>query len=76
MIVKLFVISRGCRICEKVRDYLLENKVDFQEFDVEKDSAAYAEMIVGSDWQGVPVIRVNDKWIIGFDKDKLDEAFK
>ncbi len=60
-----------CPYCKMAKEYLTENKVDFTDFNVAEDQAKAQEMIDKSGQMGVPVIDVNGKIIVGFDKDAL-----
>lgn len=65
-----------CGYCAKTRAYFNENKIVFQEIDVEKTTEgrqAYQEF--GAN--GVPIIVINEKSIIrGFDPDDIDAALR
>ena len=65
-----------CPWCIKMKTYLKEKKVDFQDIDVSSDSDAAEEMITKSGQMGVPQVEINGKMIIGFDKDSLDAELK
>jgi glutaredoxin 3 len=65
-----------CPWCLRLKSYLKEKKVEFQDLDVSKDVNARNEMIQKSGQMGVPQIDMNGKWIVGFDKPAIDEALK
>ncbi|MEK6948803.1 MAG: glutaredoxin domain-containing protein, partial [Nanoarchaeota archaeon] len=58
----------------KAKDFLKEKKVDFKDVDVGADQEAANEMVEKSGQMGVPVIDVDGKIIIGFDKEELEKA--
>jgi glutaredoxin len=59
--------------CDKVKEYLSQNQILFEDRDVTKDSSALPELQkLGS--MTTPVTVVGDKVIVGFDVEKLDEA--
>lgn len=60
-----------CPYCVKVKEFLEENGIEFEEVDIENDSAAAVELVVKSGQESVPVIEVDDEIVIGFDKEKL-----
>lgn len=66
--------TTACPYCNMAKAYLKEKGVEFQEFDVSQNQEKGLEMVEKSGQQGVPVIDVNGKIIIGFDKAKIDEA--
>jgi len=60
-----------CPFCTKVKEFLRENNVNFENIDVSIDPAKGEEMIKKSGQMGVPVIDIEGKIIIGFDKDAI-----
>jgi glutaredoxin-like YruB-family protein len=61
-----------CPYCHKLKDYLKEKKVEFQDIDVSKDRAGAAEMVQKSGQMGVPVADIDGQIIVGFDKDAIN----
>ncbi len=62
-----------CHFCNMEKDYFKANGVEFDAFDVSTDASKRAEMMEKSGQLGVPVILIDDKIIIGFNKPKLAE---
>ncbi len=62
-----------CPYCHMAKDFLKENKIAFRDVDVSEDSAAAQEMIDKSGQMGVPVIDVDGKIIVGFDREALKQ---
>lgn len=62
-----------CHFCHAAKDFFKENNVEYTEHDVAADLEKRTEMIDMTGQMGVPVIRVNDDVIIGFDEGKLKE---
>jgi len=56
------------------KQFFKENGVDYTEMNVARDVQAAQEMIEKSGQMGVPVIDVDGKIIIGFDKPALKQA--
>lgn len=72
---KVIVYSTAtCPFCHKAKEWLKENKVEFEDVDVSADQAKAREMIEKSGQMGVPVIEIDDKIIIGFDVEKMKQA--
>lgn len=63
-----------CGYCKMAKEFFEENDIEYQEHDVAQDEEKRNEMIEKSGQMGVPVIAVDDEYIIGFDKDRLSEA--
>jgi len=62
----------SCPHCNTAKRYLKENKIRFKDVDVSKDRAAAFDMIRKTGQQGVPVILVNNRPIVGFDRNKIN----
>lgn len=60
-----------CPYCKMAKDYMAENGVEFTDIDVSSDQAKAEEMVEKSGQMGVPVIDIDGKIIVGFDKDEL-----
>ncbi len=65
-----------CGFCRQAKDYLRQKNIPFIEKDVSVDRNAAYEMIRISGQQGVPVIRVGNEIIIGFDRKRLDRVLQ
>jgi len=63
----------ACAYCHMAKEYLTSKHIPFTDINVAADHAKAEEMIKKSGQMGVPVIDVDGKIIIGFDKRKLDE---
>ncbi len=53
------------------KEYLEKNGITFEECNVSTDSAARKEMVDISHQLGVPVIKVDDHVVVGFDREML-----
>jgi len=65
-----------CTYCDKAKDFLKENNIEFTEVDVQNDLVAREEMIEKSGVRAVPVIDVDGQILTGFDKGQLVEAIE
>lgn len=65
-----------CHYCSDVKDFLNEHGFKYEVKDVAKDLGARQEMKEKSGQLGVPVTIIEDKIIVGFDKDSLGVALK
>ena len=75
MKVKVYSTS-SCPWCIKVKEFLKEKNIKFENVDVGADQKAAKEMIGKSGQMGVPVIDINGKIIVGFDKEEINKALK
>ncbi|MBP6924012.1 MAG: glutaredoxin family protein [Candidatus Pacebacteria bacterium] len=62
-----------CHFCHAAKEFFKENNVAYTEHDVAADTDKRQEMIDMTGQMGVPVIRIGDDVIIGFDEPKLKE---
>ena len=60
-----------CPYCHTAKDLLKRNDVSFRDIDVSLDPKAAKDLIMKSGQIGVPVLEINDKIIVGFDKDAI-----
>ncbi len=63
-----------CPYCVMAKGYLSSKGVSFEDYDVSSDRAKAIEMIKKSQQMGVPVLDVNGRIIVGFDKEGIDAA--
>jgi len=63
----------GCPWCNVAKDFFKSHNIDFEDIDVVVDQKAAQEMIKKSGQMGVPVIEIDDKIIIGFNKPVLEK---
>lgn len=65
-----------CSYCIQVKSFLSEKGVAYEEKNVAVDSDARQEMIDLSGQMGVPVIKIDNEIVIGFNRKKLVEVLK
>ncbi len=62
-----------CPHCNRAKRYLRERGVRFRDVDVSRDQAAARDMVRRSGQQGVPVLDIGGKIVVGFDRAKIDQ---
>ncbi len=62
-----------CTFCNMAKKYFRERGIRFNEVDVSRDPAAARDMVRRSGQQGVPVIDIGGKIVVGFDRPKIDK---
>jgi glutaredoxin-like YruB-family protein len=65
-----------CPWCVKVKEFLKEHKVAYEDINISTDEKARAEMFEKSGQFGVPVVEIGDNIIIGFNREALKKALK
>lgn len=73
--VELYVTT-WCGYCKKARAFLQARKIDFTEYDVEKDKGASRRHRKLNPRGGVPVAVINGKTIFGFSQAAYENALK
>lgn len=62
----------SCPHCNHAKQYLRQNRIRFRDVDVSRDPAAARDMVRRSGQQGVPVIDINGKIVVGFNRAEVD----
>lgn len=70
----LIYSTSTCPFCIRVKQFLTENNISFKNIDVSDDHQAAEEMIQKSGQMGVPVLDIDGKIIVGFDKESIKQA--
>ncbi len=65
-----------CHFCQAAKEFFTENDIAYTEHDVAADAEKREEMIEMTGQMGVPVIRIGDDVVIGFDEPKVKELLK
>ena len=63
--------SPACPYCVALKNFLLENNVEFEEVDVSESEEALREMVAKTGQRGVPVVEIDDEVIVGFDRERI-----
>ncbi len=70
---KVIVFSTPtCSWCRRAKRHFKEQGVPFKEINVERDPAAARDLVRKTGQSGVPVIKIGNAWIVGFDKERID----
>lgn len=62
-----------CSYCKMAKEYFKSKNIEYTEYDVMADVAKREEMVKKSGQLGVPVIDIDGKIVMGFDKPKINE---
>ncbi|MCK9266322.1 glutaredoxin family protein [bacterium] len=73
--IKIYATAT-CPYCKMAKSYLDENKLSYEYFDVGASPEKRKEMVEKSEQMGVPVIDIDGKIIVGFDKTAIKEALE
>jgi glutaredoxin 3 len=69
--VRVFT-TPSCPWCVRAKQYLRECNVTFREVDVARDPAAARDLVRRTGQMGVPVVEIDGRPIVGFDKQQID----
>ncbi len=61
-----------CSFCNAAKRYFREKRIKFTDVDVSRDQRAARDMQRRTGQTGVPVILINNRPIVGFDKPKIN----
>ncbi len=64
--------TQTCPYCKMLKGFLNDKGLEFEDIDVGSDQKAAQEMIEKSGQMGVPQIEINEKIIVGFDKELIE----
>jgi glutaredoxin 3 len=62
----------SCVHCNHAKRYFRERGVPFRDVDVSRDQAAARDMVRRSGQQGVPVIDIGGRIVVGFNRAEID----
>ncbi len=62
-----------CPWCTRVKRYLRQRDVRFREVDVSRDAAAARDLVRRTGQTGVPVVEIDGRPVVGFDKHRIDK---
>jgi glutaredoxin 3 len=71
--IKLYS-TPACPYCMRLKQFLRDNNINFEDVDVSNNQLEAEEMIQKSGQMGVPVVDIDGEIIIGFDKEKIKQA--
>jgi glutaredoxin-like YruB-family protein len=75
MAVKIYS-TPSCGYCTLAKNWLKEKGISYEDYNVAADQRKAEEMVRKSGQMGVPVIDVNGKIIVGFNKPEIEKALK
>lgn len=73
MQIKLYIRS-GCPYCDMVRNILKYHNVEYEVIEISRNTEKQKELIELSGQSATPVLIVDDKVFIGFDREKIKEV--
>lgn len=68
--------TSSCPWCVKAKEHLALLNVKYDDVDVSKSKAAAEEIVQKTRQRGVPVIKIGERYIVGFDQNAIQSALK
>lgn len=68
--------TSSCPWCVKAKEYLDSLKVAYESVNVSENRGAAAEIVQKTRQRGVPVIKVGERYVVGFDQSAIDSALR
>ncbi len=62
-----------CPFCVRVKQFLKDNNIQFEDVNVATDHKRAEEMVQRSGQMGVPVLDIDGEIVIGFNKNRISE---
>ncbi len=69
----IILTASWCHYCTKLRQFLNNNNVKFTEYDIEKSNMGY-QLYRSLGGKGIPVVKVGDTVLYGYNADALKEV--
>lgn len=63
----------SCHFCHMAKEYLTSKSIPFTDINVAEDTQARQDMITMSGQMGVPVIKIENDIIVGFNKPVMND---
>jgi glutaredoxin-like YruB-family protein len=68
--------TESCHFCHLAKDWLTEKNIPFTDYNVGADQEKRKEMVEMTGQLGVPVIKIGDDVMIGFNEEKMAELLQ
>ena len=67
--------SDTCPECKLAKEYLKENKIEYKEYNIFKNTEAKKKLI-GMGYMSVPVLIIDEHHVLGFDLKRIEKILK
>ena len=65
-----------CHFCQAAKAFFKEHNIQYEDINVAEDIEKRKEMVAMTGQIGVPVIKIGDDIVVGFDEKKVRELLK
>lgn len=63
-----------CPNCEKVKKYLDSKGLKYNSVNISEDKEALREIVTKTKQRTVPITKIKDKYVVGYDEKRLSKA--
>lgn len=67
-------VTSTCPYCTMMTNFLKENKIPYEEVNVQENPAEGQKLVEATGQMGVPQTKINGQWVIGFDPAGIQQA--
>ena len=68
--------AEWCPPCHTAKAYLKSREVDFEYVNIDEDREKGRAVAEKTGWTAIPIIRIGEEYILGFDRPKIDAALQ
>lgn len=65
-----------CHFCQMAKAFFTNNNITYTDLNVAEDAEKRQEMIEVTGQMGVPVIKIGDEYLVGFNEGKIREMLE
>lgn len=68
--------AEWCPPCHMAKNYLKSQDIDYKYVNVDEDRQAGKEIVEKTGWTAIPVIKIGEEYMLGFDRFAIDSALR
>jgi glutaredoxin len=68
--------AEWCPPCHMAKDYLKGQGIPYKYVNIDDDREAGMAVARKTGWNAIPIIRIGDEYLLGFERVKLDQALR
>lgn len=72
MTVQIYT-TPSCPYCLRLKSFLAEKNIAYQEYDVSQDAQKRQEMVEKTGQLGVPVAQIGEEFVVGFNPARISQ---
>lgn len=68
--------AEWCAPCHAAKDYFKSKNVEYDYINVDNDREAGMAIATKTGWSAIPIIKIGDEYILGFNLEKINGALR